>query len=1346
MLSFSKLWKALMGDRSQGTHVTGRKKPNFTRLLVEVLEDRIVPSTVTVANIQDGSESGTNGIFRVSRGDSACNLVVYYTFDADSSTATSTVDFSAFADSVTILAGNTSADINVVIIDDSAVEDSETVKINLTGGSCCCSCCGCCCGGGSYTIGSPSTATLTIADDDTPNMAPSFAGGNITVSEDSGAYSGTWATSISAGPPNESGQTLTFIVQSNSNPNLFSAAPGIAADGTLTFTPADDAFGSATVTIVLQDDGGTAYGGVDTSLPYTFTLTITSVNDVPNFSAGGDITVSEDSGAYAGAWASAISTGPANEGQTPSFTVSNDNGSLFSAAPSIAANGTLTFTTAADAFGSATVTVSLSDGIDATIPVTFTLTITSVKATPTITWSNPADIFYGSALNSTQLNATANVAGMFVYAPALGTIFEAGTQTLLATFTPANTNDYETVTKTVSININKAPLTVTADNQSKTYGDANPTLTATITGFVNGENGTVLSGTAGLSTTADNTSVVGTYTIMSAIGTLAASNYNFSFTDGTLTVNKATLAVTADNQTKTYGSTLTFVGNEFTATGLVGLDSIASVTFTSSGAVATATVAGSPFAIVPNNATGEGLANYTISYVNGALTVNKATLTVTADNQSKTYGDANPTLTATIIGFVNGEDGSVVSGSTGLSTTADNTSVVGTYTITSAIGTLAASNYTFSFTDGTLTVNKATLAVTADNASKVWGENDPASFSATYTGLVNGDSAASFTGALSRINGEDAGTYPINQGTLVATGNYTIGMFVPGVFTITAINVTNSAPVISSVMLDKSTPTTNETLTATVVGSDADGDAITYQYAWYVNNVTVPETSATLDLSQASYGNKGDSIYVTVTPSDAINSGAAFSSGTVTVANSAPVISSVTLDNLDPRIDDCLTAQVLGAFDADSDPVTFQYTWAVNGQVVQITSSADTTDWLDLSQLSSVFYEDMISVSVMPSDPTDSGSAVSAFVRVGFRAPSVVNITAYRPQTVPFLPTPVPAATEDTIGAGIRSNGDDDDGDGISDWNDPQVAGENDLIEITLDFGAQFLPRRTDYFLSRSNANIKVWDSKTKGGAVLDANDVAQLAFAPGSSLWVEWVNPTEDSADAILTFESHHGLIRPVVRTDSVRMFRFTSVVIVIGGRTQVPSDPPSSQEGVFVVGTNVYANEAYDVHMFAETAQVSAGALTRGTGGAYDEVVNAVNNRRVSYVSIFGFSWGGGATYNLADRLGIARAEGLIQNPFTIPYTAYIDAVQHDVLAFGAAEVRRPPASQFHVNYYQNNMENLIRGAPVALSDFELNVTTETIWGAMLVHITIDDDIAGAGRNVLDGVRVRLLLRVTR
>ena len=105
-----------------------------------------------------------------------------------------------------------------------------------------------------------------------------------------------------------------------------------------------------------------------------------------------------------------------------------------------------------------------------------------------------------------------------------------------------------------------------------------------------------------------------------------------------LTISAKALTITAKNASKIYGQTVTFMGTEFTPTGLVNSDTVTSVTLTTDGAVATAAVSGSPYAIIPSAAVGTGLSNYNISYVNGSLTVNKAPLTVTASAQSKNYG------------------------------------------------------------------------------------------------------------------------------------------------------------------------------------------------------------------------------------------------------------------------------------------------------------------------------------------------------------------------------------------------------------------------------------------------------------------------------------------------------------------------------------------------------------------------------------------------------------------------------------------------------------------------------------------------------------------------------------
>jgi hypothetical protein len=236
----------------------------------------------------------------------------------------------------------------------------------------------------------PQTFTITV----TPvNDRPSFTKGpNQTVLEDSGPRTvSAWATGISPGPPDEASQAITFEITGNSNPALFAALPAVASDGTLTFTPADNAVGTATVTLRAVDDGGTDNGGLNASLTQSFTITVIPVNDAPTFSKGANRSVAEDSGPHTTpGWATMIVPGPPDESsQGLSFAVSTDNDALFAALPAIAPDGTLTFTPAVDAFGSAEVTVQLQDnggtangGQDTSPPQSFVIEIRPVNDVP----------------------------------------------------------------------------------------------------------------------------------------------------------------------------------------------------------------------------------------------------------------------------------------------------------------------------------------------------------------------------------------------------------------------------------------------------------------------------------------------------------------------------------------------------------------------------------------------------------------------------------------------------------------------------------------------------------------------------------------------------------------------------------------------------------------------------------------------------------------------------------------------------------------------------------------------------------------------------------------------------
>lgn len=234
------------------------------------------------------------------------------------------------------------------------------------------------------------------------NDAPSFTkGADQSVLEDAGAQTvAGWASNISAGPIDEAGQTLRFEVSNNNNA-LFSVAPAVdAKTGDLTYTPAPNANGTATVTVRLQDSGGTAGGGADTSVAQSFTITVRPVNDAPvatsdtyKVAAGTALVVSapgvlaNDRDVDTSVLSAVLKSAPTNGTVTLSA-----NGS-FTYKPRARYSGTDSFTYQASDGAAlsnvATVTISVG-GTDSTSSVQFSTGSASVRADRvTLTFSGP---------------------------------------------------------------------------------------------------------------------------------------------------------------------------------------------------------------------------------------------------------------------------------------------------------------------------------------------------------------------------------------------------------------------------------------------------------------------------------------------------------------------------------------------------------------------------------------------------------------------------------------------------------------------------------------------------------------------------------------------------------------------------------------------------------------------------------------------------------------------------------------------------------------------------------------------------------------------------------------------
>jgi uncharacterized delta-60 repeat protein len=160
------------------------------------------------------------------------------------------------------------------------------------------------------------------------------------------------------------------------------------------------------------------------------------------------------------------------------------------------------------------------------------------RLTPVITWAAPAPIVYGVPLGASQLNASANVPGRFVYSPAAGTFLGAGLQqTLTTVFIPDDPQTYATIAAQATIDVSPAPLLIAADNQEKRQGAPNPPLTAAYKGLVAGDTPASLDYPASLATTATTDSPPGEYPII--VSGAVDPNYSITFSNGVLVVRVA---------------------------------------------------------------------------------------------------------------------------------------------------------------------------------------------------------------------------------------------------------------------------------------------------------------------------------------------------------------------------------------------------------------------------------------------------------------------------------------------------------------------------------------------------------------------------------------------------------------------------------------------------------------------------------------------------------------------------------------------------------------------------------------------------------------------------------------
>jgi filamentous hemagglutinin family protein len=416
-------------------------------------------------------------------------------------------------------------------------------------------------------------------------------------------------------------------------------------------------------------------------------------------------------------------------------------------------------------------------------------------------------------------------------------------------------------------------LTVTANNTSKTYGASNPSFTSTITGFVDSDTlGSSVSGSAAFSTAATDASNVGTYAITPSLGTLASGlGYQFTYTDGTLTVDPKALSITANDFNRDYGSANPTLAASYS--GFVLGQSAADLTGSLSlNTAATASSNVGNYTITPS---GQSSNNYSITYHNGTLTVDPKALSITANDFNRDYGSANPTLAASYSGFVLGQSAADLTGSLSLSTAATASSSVGNYTITPS--GQSSSNYAITYHNGTLTVDAKALSITANDFNRDYGSANP-TLAATYSGFVLGQSAADLTGSLSLSTAATASSN---------VGNYTI--------TPSGQSSSNYAITYHNGTL------TVDPKALSITANDFNRDygsanpSLTASYSGFVLGQSAADLSGSLSLSTAATASSNVGTYA-ITPSgqSSSNYSITYHNGTLTVD---PKALSITADN-----------------------------------------------------------------------------------------------------------------------------------------------------------------------------------------------------------------------------------------------------------------------------------------------------------------------------------------------------------------------------------------------------------------------------------------------------------------
>src|SRR5205823_6213605 len=389
----------------------------------------------------------------------------------------------------------------------------------------------------------------------------------------------------------------------------------------------------------------------------------------------------------------------------------------------------------------------------------FTIDKTTASVTP-----NAASKTYGDvdpALTGTLAGFLAADGVTATYSRAPGETVAGSPYTISVTLSPAGVlGNYQITYNTAELTIDKKTASVTPDAKSKTYGDVDPALTGTLTGFLAADGVT-----ATYSRTPGETVAGSPYTISATLSPAGVlGNYQITYNTAEFTIDKKAASVTPDAKSKTYGD----VDPALTGT-LTGFLAVDGVTATYS-RTAGETVADSPYTISATLSPAGVLGNYDITYNTANFTINRKTASVTPNVASKTYGGVDPALTGTLTGFL-GADG--VSAS--YSRTAGETVADSPYTISATLSPAGVlGNYDITYDTANFTINRKTASVTPHVASKTYGGVDPA-LTGTLTGFLGADGVSA---SYSRTAGETVADSPYTISATLSPagvlGNYDI--------------------------------------------------------------------------------------------------------------------------------------------------------------------------------------------------------------------------------------------------------------------------------------------------------------------------------------------------------------------------------------------------------------------------------------------------------------------------------------------------------------------------------------------------------------------------------------------